>query len=127
VAPTSHPRDTHRPHRTGHKSSRSSKTAGQRPADLARPKGLEPQPSDPWRPDGGPSLTIYSARRRLSISGCTNPTAASWPSWPVYAAPDAAPSTNSMTDPAEEVSLDVVEIGSSRSRREWRAGWAALR
>ena len=42
VAPTSHPRDTHRPHRTSYKKSRSSKTAGQRPADLARPKGLEP-------------------------------------------------------------------------------------
>jgi hypothetical protein len=42
AAPMSHPRDTHRPHRTNYKKSRSSKTAGQRPANLARPKGLEP-------------------------------------------------------------------------------------
>ena len=42
VTPEWHPRDTHRPQRTNRNARRSSKTAGQRPADLARPKGLEP-------------------------------------------------------------------------------------
>jgi Phage integrase family len=42
MTPEWHPADTHRPHRTDHKGRRSSKTAGQRPADLARPKGFEP-------------------------------------------------------------------------------------
>jgi hypothetical protein len=37
-----HPRVTHHPHRTDHKGPRSNKTAGQRPAVVARPKGLEP-------------------------------------------------------------------------------------
>jgi hypothetical protein len=46
TTPEWHPRDTHRPHRTDHDGRRPSKTAGQRPADLARPEGLEPQPSD---------------------------------------------------------------------------------
>ena len=35
-------RDPHHPQRTDRKGRRSSKTAGQRPADLAHPKGLEP-------------------------------------------------------------------------------------
>jgi hypothetical protein len=42
MTPEWHPRNTHRPHRTDHKGSRSSKTAGQWPADLACPKGPEP-------------------------------------------------------------------------------------
>jgi hypothetical protein len=35
-------RGSHRPQQTDHKGRRSSKTADQRPADAARPKGLEP-------------------------------------------------------------------------------------
>jgi integrase len=42
MTPDWHPRDAHRPQRTNRKDQRSSKTAGQRPADLARPKGFEP-------------------------------------------------------------------------------------
>src|SRR5262249_38361309 len=42
MTPERHPRDTHRPQRTNHKGRRPSTTAGQRPDDVARPKGLEP-------------------------------------------------------------------------------------
>jgi integrase len=42
MTPVRHPGDAHRPHRTDHKGHRSSKAPGQRPDDVARPKGLEP-------------------------------------------------------------------------------------
>ena len=42
AAPTSHPRDTHRPHRTHNKKGLNRVSAAQTPEDLARPKGFEP-------------------------------------------------------------------------------------
>jgi len=42
VAPTSHPRDTHRPHHPDGRKGLAAVLAGQTPVDLARPKGLEP-------------------------------------------------------------------------------------
>ncbi|MEV5446866.1 tyrosine-type recombinase/integrase [Streptomyces sp. NPDC052644] len=42
VAPTSHPRDTHHPHRADNKKGLTAISAGQTTHDLVRPKGLEP-------------------------------------------------------------------------------------
>ncbi len=42
AAPTSHPRDTHRPRRPDSKKGLTRVSAGQTPHDLVRPKGLEP-------------------------------------------------------------------------------------
>ncbi|MEU1751948.1 tyrosine-type recombinase/integrase [Micromonospora matsumotoense] len=42
VAPTSHPRDTHHPHRAESRKGLTAISAGQTPFDLVRPKGLEP-------------------------------------------------------------------------------------